>query len=195
MADDIPVAWPASVIDKHVLNVSYTKTLAAGGWFVALDAAIAFLNDYLKQRKVALTYVKTGEGTDGHVVFDTTPGNGVHGKAELNIGGSGDREYLKQITIRLPATPRISATDPKARVVGDGIKTCILVHEMIHGLGLPNKKHTAADVFSGEFQLLPGTSPAADKMQRDARSQAMPPPFINGETLLKIKAMWPAEIT
>jgi hypothetical protein len=92
----------------------------------------------------------------------------------------------------VPATPRVKQLDPGSRIAGDGVKVCILVHEMIHGLGLPNSQHTNADVFSKAFQLIEGSSPELDKIQWDASSPAMPPPLINGVTLKKIKSVWTA---
>jgi hypothetical protein len=186
--------WPASVIDTKTLNVGYSKTFPALAWLGPLDSAIDFLNNFMKKHKIALTYAKAGEGTRAQLVFDTMPGNGIHGQAELAMSGSGSNEHLTKITIKVPATPRISQSDPKSRIVGDGIKTCILVHEMIHGLGLPNAQHTNADVFSKVFQLLPGNTGAADKMQWDASSPSMPPPVINDATLVKIKRVWPAVV-
>ncbi len=184
--------WPDSVINGNKLLLRHSKGFPAGGWLAPLKGALDFLNAYMSKHKIALTYEMAGEEGRSHVLLDTMPGNGMHGQAELGIGGSGGKEFLTSITIKVPATPRVSPLDSKSRIVGDGIKTCILVHELIHSLGLPNEQHTNADIFSKVFQLLPGTTGAGDKIQWDASSPSMPPPVINDATLQKIKLVWPA---
>jgi hypothetical protein len=189
MADIFP--WPSNVVSAKQLSIATGGSLAANGWLPAVKAAIDFFNKEMAQRKVGLSFAITNKAVNAHIVMEGVPGNGTHGKAVLELTPPRrGKEYLAKVTIKVPATPRIDPRDPKSRIVGDGIKTCILVHEMIHGLGLPNEQHTNADIFSKEFQLLPGSKPSLDKMQWDASSPSMPAPVINAVTLQKIKSAW-----
>lgn len=191
MADQL--RWPQRVIDKKELHIGYGNTFPAGGWMMPLTAAVAYLNGYLKGKKIGLKFIILDDPTNAHVVLEpdsTRPG--LHGQAHLATTSIQKVEYLYKITIKIPAKPRISNTDPKARVVGDEIKKCILVHELIHGLGLDNSRHTAEDVFAEGFQLLPGKTGADDKMQRDASGPKLPPVLISDITVGKIREVWNA---
>jgi hypothetical protein len=193
MAETEIYPWPANVVSGKQLKIALSGALPANGWHPALKSAIQFFNGQMAREKIALSFAMVEKAAGAHVVLEGVPGNGIHGKAELGLGSRrGGREYLSQVTIKVPATPRVSLRDPKARIVGDAIKTCILVHEMIHGLGLPNGLHTNADIFSKEFQLIEGGTPDLDKIQWDASSPSMPPPVMNGVTLKKIKSVWTA---
>lgn len=186
------LTWPQRVIDKKTLSVGYGKSFAAGGWMLALEAAIKFLNAYLAGKSVGLAFTKVDDSSHAHVILELDPNRKqLHGQAMLQTTGEGQREHLQKIVIKLPEKPRISLIDPKARIVGDGVKTCMIVHELIHGIGLDNDFHTSEDVFAEGFQLLPGQLAAGDKIKRDAKSPAMPPVVISGATLDKIVKVWP----
>ena len=190
MADSYP--WPSNVVNGKQLKIAMSGSLPANGWLPALKAAIQFFNDEMSNKKVALRFVMLDEPTNAHVVLTGVPGNGIHGNAELALGSRRGQEFLSGVTIKVPATPRVRQLDPSSRITGDGVKTCILVHEMIHGLGLDNSQHTPGDIFSKEFQLIDKGSAALDKVQWDASSPSMPPPVINGVTLKKIRSVWTA---
>jgi hypothetical protein len=191
MADTYP--WPGKIVSGKQLTIALSGTLPANGWQTALKSAIEFFNTEMARNKIALSFEQTEKAGRAHVVMEGVPGNGIHGNAELGLAGRvGGKEYLRNVTIKVPATPRVSQRDPRARIVGDGVKTCILVHEMIHGLGLDNSQHTPGDIFSKEFQLIDKGSATLDKVQWDASSPSMPPPVINGVTLKKIKSVWTA---
>lgn len=193
MAETEIYPWPANVVSGKQLKIALSGTLPANGWLSALKSAIQFFNAHMATQKVGLSFAMAAKVSDAQIVMEGVPGNGIHGQAELGLTSRrGGKEYLAKVTIKVPATPRVSQSDPKSRIVGDGVKTCILVHEMIHGLGLPNSQHTNADVFSKAFQLIEGGAPNLDKMQWDASSPSMPPPVINGVTLKKIKSVWTA---
>lgn len=185
--------WPSKIVAAKQLSVAMAGTLPANGWLPALKSAIQFLNKEMASRKIALSFAMIDNAAKANIVMEGVTGNGIHGQAELAIKGPrGGKEYLTNVTIKVPATPRVKQLDPNSRIVGDGVKTCILIHEMIHGLGLPNSEHTNADVFSKAFQLIEGGSPGLDKIQWDASSPSMPPPVINGVTMKKIKSVWTA---
>jgi hypothetical protein len=185
--------WPSNVVGGKQLNIAMAGALPANGWLPALKAAIQFFNTQMTSSKIALSFAMAAKASGAHVVMEGVSGNGIHGQAELGLTSRrGGKEFLAKVTIKVPATPRVSERDPKSRIVGDGIKTCILVHEMIHGLGLDNFKHTPGDVFSKSFQLIEGSAPNLDKMQWDASSPSMPPPVISGVTMKKIKSVWTA---
>ena len=191
MADTYP--WPSKIVSGKQLTIALSGSLPANGWQTALKSAIEFFNAEMARNKIALTFEKIEKASRAQVVMEGVPGTGIHGQAALGLTGRvGGKEYLANVTIKVPATPRVSERDPKARIVGDGIKTCILVHEMIHGVGLDNFQHTPGDVFSKVFQLIEGSAPSLDKMQWDASSPSLPPPVINGVTLKKIKSVWTA---
>jgi hypothetical protein len=190
MADSYP--WPSNVVNGKELKIAISGSLPGNGWLPALKTAIQFFNNEMTSKKVALRFVMLDKPLNAHIVMQGVPGDGIHGKAELALGSRRGQEFLSGVTIKVPATPRVRQTDPGSRIVGDGVKACILVHEMIHGLGLPNTQHTNADVFSKAFQLIEGSSPELDKIQWDASSPAMPPPLINGATLKKIRSAWTA---
>jgi hypothetical protein len=191
MGDTYP--WPSKIVSGKQLTIALSGSLPANGWLTALTSAIEFFNGEMARNKIALSFEQTEKAARAHVVMEGVPGNGIHGNAELGLTGRiRGKEYLANVTIKVPATPRVSQRDPRARIAGDGVKTCILVHEMIHGLGLDNFQHTPGDVFSKEFQLIEGSGPSLDKVQWDASSPSMPPPVINGVTLKKIKSVWTA---
>lgn len=191
MADQLK--WPQRVVDKKELRIGYGKAFPAGGWMMPLMGAVKFLNSYLKGKNIGLTFTILDDPMNAHVVLEpdsTRPG--LHGQALLETTSIQKVEYLSKITIKIPAKPKISNVDPKARVVGDEIKKCILVHELIHGLGLDNSRHTSDDVFAEGFQLIPGKTGADDKMQRDASGPKLPPVMISDITIGKIRDVWNA---
>ena len=129
--------WPGNVVNGKKLKVALSGALPANGWQPALKAAVQFLNRELNNNRVALEFEIIAKAINAHVVLEGVPGNEILGRAELAVGGRrGGREYLSDVTIKVPATPRVVASDPKSRIVGDGVKTCILVHEMIHGVAV-----------------------------------------------------------
>jgi hypothetical protein len=188
LADIYP--WPDNVRLAKQLTIAVAGSLPGNGWLSAVKSAIDFFNQEMSNQHVDLSFVMAAKAVNAHIVMEGVPGNGTHGQAELALTKRRGKEYLAKVTIRVPATPRVSQRDPKSRLVGDAIKACILVHEMIHGLGLPNSQHTNADIFSKEFQLIDGGKAALDKIQWDASSPSMPPPVINGMTLQKIRSVW-----
>jgi hypothetical protein len=182
--------WPKNVLRKKSLTVTLGPGATSHGWGRLLDKALDEINQKLKN-KVELTFSKAEKPINAHIVIDTKPGNGLHGNAEITPAVDGDRSWIDSIKILLPATPRINPDDSKSRLVGDGIRLYLLVHELVHCVGLTNADHTGGDVFSDKVQLISGKSAADDKVQFDARHQAMPPILFDDKTITKIQGAWP----
>jgi hypothetical protein len=184
--------WPRNVLRKKALLVTLSKTAASQGWNVIFDKALAEINQVMKDNNIELTYGKPDNPINAYIVIDTKPGHGLHGNALIASAKDGQRVWIDSVKIELPATPRVNPKDPKSRLAGSGVRLFLLVHELIHCVGLTNDDHTPGDVFSDEVQLISGKSAADDKVQYDAQHNAMPPIHFDGATLTKIKSAWPS---
>ena len=136
-----------------------------------------------------------------HIVFQTEQGNGVHGRDDLQPEIVNGKKYMYTATIRVPATPRIDPKDSKSREVGPGVRLAILVHEMIHAVGLDNSEHSKDDVFIKSFQLMPkgqyvnGVQLTEDVALLGNGSDPLPPVRIESGTITKLKQAWTGEDT
>ena len=187
--------WPKNVLRKKSLTVTLGPGATSQGWGRALDKALDEMNQMLEHNTVELKITKAEKPINAHIVIDTKPGNGLHGNAEITPARDGDKSWIDSIKILLPATPRINPGDPKSRLAGDGVRLYLLVHELVHCVGLTNDDHTGGDVFSDKVQLISGKTAADDKVQYDARHQAMPPIHFDAATITKIQGAWPSVAT
>jgi hypothetical protein len=109
----------------------------------------------------------------------------------------GATPFLQKVTIKVPATPRISQRDPKAREAGSGVRLYMLVHELIHTLGLTNAAHSKDDVFTKKPDLLAkgmvlgGKMVAEDAVRSYDLSAVMPPIVLGASTLANLRKAWP----
>lgn len=182
--------WPKHVIRKASLTVALSASAASSGWGPILGTALADINRMLASNKIDLVFSKADKPINAHITIDTMTGSKLHGNAKLSTSRSGSREYLSSVVIAVPAAPRIDENDPKSRLAGDGVRLYLLVHELIHSIGLSNDEHTGGDVFSSSVQLLPGQKAADDKVQFDAEHGSMPPIKYLGATITKIRDGW-----
>jgi hypothetical protein len=193
------IPWHKNVQRKGTLAYSVGAGLKGGHWATVLDKAIAEFNRLMSQHGLKLSLGKVEEGMGPHVVLETEPGNGIHGSAPSQTKRINGVEYLDLVTVRVPATPRVDPKDPRSREVGPGVRLYILVHELIHAVGLSNDEHSADDVLAAKAVLVPkgnylksGAQAAEDLVQPPDGSAAMPPIRIGAKTVGNLKEAWPA---
>jgi hypothetical protein len=194
------IPWHKNVRRKGTLAYSAGAGLKGGHWATVLDKAIAEFNRLMSQHELKLSLGKVEEGKGPHIVLETQPGNGIHGSAPSQTMRLNGVEYLDVVTIRVPATPRVDPNDPRSREVGPGVRLFILVHELIHAVGLSNDEHSADDVFAAKSVLIPkgnylkgGAQAAEDLVQPPDGSATMPPIRIGAKTVANLKKAWPGE--
>jgi hypothetical protein len=120
----------------------------------------------------------------------TVNGDAVHGHTQIIKTVFGTVERVAKAFIFVPSTPRSGAKG--SRVVGDGVKLLIAVHELVHACGLSNADHSALsdpDLFIGIPSLSSGSNPADDKV--DVGNQTLMPPLaLSSATAGVIKQNW-----
>jgi hypothetical protein len=188
-------AWHRS--DQRKGTLTYSVKAMGGQWAAVVDKAIAEFNRLMSQHGVKLALAKVAKGMGPHIVLETEPGNGLHGSAPSQTKKINGVLYLDVVTIRVPATPRVNPDDPKSREVGPSVRLCLLVHELIHAVGLDNGEHSPEDVFAAKSVVIPkgqylksGTQAAEDLVQPPDGSTPMPPVRIGARTVANLKRAW-----
>jgi hypothetical protein len=206
--------WVDRVKQTGQLSVFPGPGVAGGGWVVVFDNALLRFNELsrLLSFRVRVTKAtsppdKSGRGgadiqfetASKHISFtalgqtesESFSGNGLHGLTKtvaMSFGGGPAK--IEKAFIFVPSTPLTGGA--KARVVGDGVKLVIAVHELIHACGLDEKgdhsPFTDPDLFLLVGSLSAGTSPQDDKL--DFGGKIMPPIWMSRRTAAKIKALW-----
>ena len=81
--------------------------------------------------------------------------------------------------------------------MGPGVRLSLLVHELIHAVGLDNDEHSPDDVFAAISVVIPkgqylksGKQAAEDLVQPPDGSTPLPPIRIGGRTLTNLKKAW-----
>jgi hypothetical protein len=189
------IAWHKNVQRKNTLT--YQVKAMGGQWPAVLDKAIAEFNRQMSQHGLNLTLSKVEKGRGPHIVIETEPGHGIHGSAPSQTMRLNGVEYLDLVTVRVPATPRIDPSDPKSREVGPGVRLYILVHELIHAVGLSNHEHSSDDVFGAKALLIPKgqylqsrKQAAEDLVQPFDGSAPLPPIRLGAKTVGNLKKAW-----
>ena len=188
------ISWHKNVQRKNTLT--YSVKAMGGHWTAVLDKAIAEFNRQMSQHGLKLALSKVEKGMGPHIVLETQPGNGIHGSAPSQTMKLNGVEYLDLVTVRVPATPRIEPNNPRSREVGPGVRLYILVHELIHAVGLSNDEHSGDDVFAAKALVIPkGTylkskQTAEDLVQPFDGSAPMPPIRIGAKTVTNLKKAW-----
>jgi hypothetical protein len=188
------ISWHKNVQRKNTLT--YSVKAMGGHWTAVLDKAIAEFNRQMSHHGLKLTLSKVEKGMGPHIVLETQPGNGIHGSAPSQTMKLNGVEYLDLVTVRVPATPRIEPNNPRSREVGPGVRLYILVHELIHAVGLSNDEHSGDDVFAAKALVIPkGTylkskQTAEDLVQPFDGSAPMPPIRIGAKTVTNLKKAW-----
>ncbi len=187
------IPWHRNVQRKHTLTYSVGANFKGAHWTPVLDKAIAEFNRHMSQHGLKLSISKVEKGMGPHILLETEPGNGIHGSAPSQTKKINGVEYLDLVTIRVPATPRIEPNNPKSREVGPGVRLYILMHELIHTVGLSNDEHSADDVFAAKSVLIPKgsylkskTQAADDLVQPPDGSGPMPPIRIGAKTVTNL---------
>lgn len=187
--------WHKNVQRKNTLT--YSVKAMGKQWTAVLDKAVAEFNRQMTQHGLNLTLSKVEKGRGPHIVLETQPGHGLHGSAPSQTMVLNGVHYLDLVTIRLPATPRIDPRDPRSREVGPGVRLFILVHELIHAVGLSNDEHSPDDVFAGKSVLIPKgqylrsrKQAAEDLVQPPDGSAPMPPIRLGPKTIANLKKAW-----
>jgi hypothetical protein len=178
---------------RHSLGVKFRNVTADRD---SDDINVCF--DYTTERFPERVYASNPVKHSGPAPFDPVGINGL--TLNAHIGGT-----LQKSFIFVPMYPLESGN----REVGDGVKLCIAVHEMIHAAsGLNNSDHSPAtnpDLFSGPPVYTPsltsgGADPSADRIQLTSGQQtprgfipglSVPPIFITTRTVGLIKEAWP----
>jgi predicted Zn-dependent protease with MMP-like domain len=184
------IPWPKNVQRKGALTIAADESFKGGHWNTALDKAIATFNQLMSDNGIKVTISKAEKEINAHIRFETEKGNGIHGNGVLTTTKMGGNEYLDRIVIKVPATPRIS-NDAKSREVGVGVRIYILVHEMIHAIGLTNDEHSKDDVFTKAAVLKPGKTAGDDQVQPMDGSEPMPAIRLGATTIANLKKAWP----
>ena len=189
------IGWHKSVQQKGTLT--YDVRAMGGQWTAVLDKAIAEFNRQMALHGVKLALAKVAKGMGPHIVLETQPGHGLHGSAPSQTKRINGVLYLDEVTVRVPATPRVNPDDPKSREVGPSVRLCLLVHELIHAVGLSNEEHSPEDVFAGKSVVIPkgqylksGNQASEDLVQPPDGSAPMPPVRIGARTVGNLKQAW-----
>jgi hypothetical protein len=203
--------WVDAVKQTGQLAIFPGPKVTHGPWKAVFGNALTRFNDLSNKLQLGVTLTQatkppqaTGGGADvqfevanGKVTFTVLGsqfsreinGNALHGDTfQAMITGAGPDRITKAF-IWIPVTPR--AGGPGGRVVGDGVKLLIAVHEMIHACGLEDADHSDdsdPDVFCTFQQLLTGQHPHQDQLQAGALK--MPPVYLNKRTAAKIQSLW-----
>jgi hypothetical protein len=183
--------------DQRKNTLTYSVKAMGGQWTAVLDKAIAEFNRQMSHHGLKLALSKVEKGMGPHIVLETQPGHGLHGSAPSQTKKINGVHYLDLVTVRVPATPRINPNDPKSREVGPGVRLCLLVHELIHAVGLSNDEHSPDDVFAAKSVVIPKgqylqsrKQAAEDLVQPPDGSAPMPPIRIGAKTLTNLKKAW-----
>ncbi|GJD57142.1 hypothetical protein [Methylobacterium dankookense] len=178
------IPWPDRVRRTGELTVFPGPGFAGSVWGTVLDKAITAINQLLKDKSIALVFRKTDSEAGNPIVAETFPGSGLHGNSILSLVGSGDRERLGSLKLRVPANPRINGVD-----AGPPVRIHILVHELVHCIGLTNSAHSQDDVFIGKLVIATGGVVGGKALPLDG-SGSVPPLKLGAKTVTNIKKAW-----
>jgi hypothetical protein len=188
--------------DQRKNTLTYAVKAMGGQWAPMVDKAIAEFNRQMSQHGLKLALSKVEKGMGPHIVLETEPGSGLHGSAPSQTKRINGVTYLDVVTVRVPATPRVDPDDSKSREVGPGVRLCLLVHELIHAVGLSNAEHSPDDVFAAKSVVIPkgqylksGTQAAEDLVQPPDGSAPMPPIRLGARTVANLKSAWSGAAT
>jgi len=188
------IPWNDTVRQSGVIRVFVGHGLRGSQWAGIADKAVAMVNDELSNKGINVTIKLTNKESEAEATLDTTPGSDLHGQSLLDTGGTAT---IQKVTIKVPATPRVSKADPKAREAGRGVRLYIVAHELIHTLGLTNAAHSKDDVFTKNPGLLQkglvigGKMVAEDMVRSFDLSAIMPPIRLGAATLANLQKAWP----
>ena len=108
--------WNDAVLQTGVLLIFVGAGLRTAPWVRIVDKAISALNGELSRNGIPVE-IRKADKAKAQVILDTVAGGGLHAQSDLDPLGT---RRLQKVTVRIPATPRVSKTDLKAREVGPG---------------------------------------------------------------------------
>jgi hypothetical protein len=177
------IPWPDRIRRTGEPEGFPRSSFTGSVWATDLDKAITAINQLLKN-KVGLAFKKADEEAGSEIVAETVSGSSLHGKSELATMGLGDRERLGSVRLRVPATPQISGVD-----AGHPVRLHIMVHELVHCIGLTNCAHSKDDVFIARPVISVGRTVGGKALPLDG-SGSIPAPKFGANTIMKIKKAW-----
>jgi hypothetical protein len=178
------IPWSDRVRRTGELKVFPGPGFSGSVWGTDLDRAIAAINQLLKDKGVGLVFKKSDSEAGTQITAETMPGTGLHGSGVLSLVGSGERERLGSLRLRVPATPQIKGVD-----VGPPVRLHILVHELVHCIGLTNTAHSSDDVFIAKLVISVGGTADGKTLPADG-SGSVPPLKLGAKTITNIKKAW-----
>jgi hypothetical protein len=188
------IPWNDTVRQSGVIRVFVRSNMRGSGWAGVVDKAIKEMNTLLSNKGFAIQFKKVAKEEDAEATIETTTSDALHGQTFLDRQGGTN---LQRATIKVPATPRASKVQSKAREVGAGVRLYIVMHEMVHALGLSNSAHSRDDVFTRDPHLilpgvvLPGSGVVRDDMVQAFDGTVMPPIVLGAATIANLKKAWP----
>jgi hypothetical protein len=187
------IPWNDAVRTSGVVRVFIGPGMRGSQWAGIFDKAASALNAELKQHGIEVEIKKAASESQAEAVLETTPGSDLHGQSLLDTGGTA---FIQKVTIKVPATPRVSQIDRHAREVGPGVRLYMIAHELIHTLGLTNAAHSKDDVFTKKPSLLQkglvlqGKGVAEDMVRSYDLSVVIPPIRLGASTLMNLQKAW-----
>lgn len=177
--------WTDAVRKGGELRLFPKDTISGTKWADDLDSAISTFNRLLTDKAIQLVFKKVDTINGAHVTAEVVPGNAMEGKTEQVPKGHG--RWMDWAHIRLPMSPRIDGTS-KSVEVARPVRLWILVHELIHCVGLSNEEHSGGDVFMASLAISP-VGPGGKVLPADG-SQSVPPITLGAATITNLKKAW-----
>jgi hypothetical protein len=200
MAD---VAWNSGVVRSGQLTIDASGL--HGHWATAAAAAIRELNALFQSSGVNVSLV-TGQSavvtvavTSGHYSFPvngaTQTGtlrtdilHGVTRSIDYQLGSNTTRDHAYTF---VPIHPKISPQSRTSREAGEPVMRVIVAHEFLHALGLDKHDPSFNGLFSETWIPNEGRRPSDDTVSPFGRSEKLPPLRLSGDTVSRLKALWP----
>ena len=222
-------AWEDSIKASKQLTVFPTESLRKStAWGPIFKLAITEFNGLSATHKLGVTLVETATAPDpdgdGGANIQCDIGNGsakgkaagqefdepfsateVHGLTKVfrrSFGNNPARVFkcLVFVPARPTVQPPVVKGSGRLRLVGDGVRLFVMVHELVHATGgLNNSEHSPediADVFLGPPQASPtvdaDTDPKKDKVRVGAfpNFSRFPPLTLSARTAGLIQSSW-----
>jgi hypothetical protein len=179
-------SWRESIRQGGVLKVFQTESFTGSIWVTELEPSIKILNALLKKPGIRLKFETTATKADAQVLLSTKAGHGLHAENELGLKGT---SMMDSAHIFLPTNPTINATKD-GTFIGGPVKRHILVHELIHAVGLTNSEHADdGGVFVKSLIITIGTKHG--KQQAADGSDSVPEIKLATSTVRALRQAWP----
>jgi hypothetical protein len=203
----MPTPWIDTIRRSGQLSVSFNSAISGSVWSGVAQRAVREFNRLSRRHRlgVRLTVVSQGAANiivniangsasftvDGKSHSVSVPGKSLQGDTSL-LSRSG---ALFKSYVFLPSGPQVNHPSGP-RLVGDGVKLVIAVHEFIHCCGLDNSDHSSDDIFTGNPSVDYGPTPNRDVVEIRAakqRKRTAPPLFLRATTVSRVRRLWPTQ--